>query len=285
MIAERMHSTRRGALGLLIGLAAAAASLVPRRLRAALLPLPADAMVPGGKRGTGAWWGMAIDLDLCTGCGGCVVACKSENNVPMTGHEAQDAGTGIYWMDMLAKEGAREESGPIELLPQPCMHCEDPPCVKVCPVNATYQNDEGLVGMISDRCIGCRYCMVACPYSRRYFNWKEPQWPESYRNLLNPDVATRPEGVVEKCTFCNHRIRKVREEAKLADTVVTDAQLQRLPACAQTCPASAITFGDLNDPESQVSHLSASPRSTRLLEHLGVRPKVFYLSRDRKQGS
>jgi molybdopterin-containing oxidoreductase family iron-sulfur binding subunit len=285
MIAVDKSSSRRGALGLLIGLAAAATALFARRSSSAVPPLPADAMEPGGKRGTGAWWGMAIDLDLCTGCGGCVVACKSENNVPMTGHEEQDAGTGIYWMDMLAKEGAQQDSGPVELLPQPCMHCENPPCVKVCPVNATYQNDEGIVGMLWERCIGCRYCMVACPYSRRYFNWKEPQWPESYRSLLNPDVATRPEGVVEKCTFCHHRIRKVREEAKLAERAVTDGELQRLPACAQTCPASAITFGDLNDPESQVSRLSASPRSTRLLEHIGTRPKVFYLSRDRKQGS
>jgi len=273
-------ASRRGffarAISFMGSVAAAVRPAAPRTLQVDI--------AEGGSPGDGprAKWGMAIDLDLCTACGGCVVACASENNVPMTGTSEAEAGTSIAWMGLLPKAEVQEEQQLPELLPMPCMHCEDAPCVKVCPVNATYQNDEGLVVQISDRCIGCRYCMVACPYSRRFFNWKEAEWPETYRNLLNPDVSTRPEGVVEKCSFCSHRIRKLREESRVAEHTITDADLQRLPACAQTCPANAIVFGDLNDSESLVSRMAASPRSARLLEHLGAKPKVFYLARERR---
>jgi molybdopterin-containing oxidoreductase family iron-sulfur binding subunit len=229
------------------------------------------------------WYGMAIDLDLCTSCGACVVACRSENNVPLTGREPEKAGTAIAWMNLVPKDGAPGYGSVMELLPTPCMQCENPPCIKVCPVNATYQNDEGLVATIYDRCIGCRYCEVACPYSVRFFNWTKPEWPESYKNLLNPDVSTRPEGVIEKCTFCSHRIRNANEEARIDGRELLDADFVKLPACAQSCPADAITFGDLADPKSTVSKLSKSPRVFRLLEYLGTRPKVFYLSRDRRQ--
>lgn len=274
-------ATRRG----FFGRAASWISAIAVRARAGGARTLEMDIAEGGSPGHGprAKWGMAIDLDLCTACGGCVVACASENNVPSTGLTTADAGTSIAWMGLLPKEDARDELELPELLPMPCMHCEDAPCVKVCPVNATYQNDEGLVVQISDRCIGCRYCMVACPYSRRFFNWKEPEWPETYKNFLNPDVSTRPEGVIEKCSFCSHRIRKLREESRVNEHTITDADLQRLPACAQTCPANAIVFGDLNDSASQVSRMAASPRSSRLLEHLGAKPKVFYLARERRQ--
>ncbi len=274
-------ATRRG----FFGRATAWISMFAARATASSARTAEVDIAEGGSSGEGprAKWGMAIDLDLCTACGGCVVACKSENNVPITGSTAPDAGTSIAWMGLLPKDDATDELVNPELLPMPCMHCEDAPCVKVCPVNATYQNDEGLVVQISDRCIGCRYCMVACPYSRRFFNWKEPEWPETYKNFLNPDVSTRPEGVVEKCSFCSHKIRKLREESRVAEHTITDADLQRLPACAQSCPAEAIVFGDLNDPNSRVSHMAASPRSSRLLEHLGAKPKVFYLARERRQ--
>ena len=196
---------------------------------------------------------------------------------------AEHEGTTIEWMSLLPRSApeADDATPPVELLPMPCFHCENPPCVKVCPVNATYQNDEGLVVQIWDRCIGCRYCTVACPYERRSFNWTHTEWPEEHRNFMNPDVALRPEGVVEKCTFCSHRIRKAREEARLDDRVLEDEELQDLPACAESCAAEAIVFGDLNDPESRVSRMAASPRSSRLHEHLGTQPKVFYLARDR----
>jgi molybdopterin-containing oxidoreductase family iron-sulfur binding subunit len=229
-------------------------------------------------------WGMAIDLDLCSGCGACVVSCKSENNVPMQGAAPENAGCTIEWMSLLPREDELHgpEGVPLELMPTPCFHCENPPCVKVCPVNATYQNEEGIVAQIWDRCIGCRYCTVACPYSRRSFNWKHAEWPETYRNMLNPDVATRPEGVVEKCTFCYHRIRKLRETARVEEREIERPELEHLTACAQACPAGAIVFGDLNDSESRVSLMSGSPRASRQQEHIGTEPKVYYLARNRR---
>ena len=271
-------STRRRVLG---GLASIASGL----LSLPFLSRFGRAMAQDDVRRVGrgkSWWGMGIDLDLCTACGACAVACKTENNVPPAKPGEENAGTGIYWMDMVARDPVAEGDEPRQIAPMPCMHCENPPCVKVCPVNATYQNDEGIVAMVWDRCIGCRYCEVSCPYSRRFFNWSEPDWPETYRNFLNPDVATRPEGVVEKCTFCTHRVRKKRIDAELQGREMQDAELQRLPACAQACPAEAIVFGDMNDPESLVSRLSKSSRVFRLLEHLGTRPKVFYLARERR---
>lgn len=231
----------------------------------------------------GARWGMTIDLDRCTGCGSCVVACRTENNVPSFGPEEKARGTEIYWMELLTIEGGETEGkAHFDMLPLPCMHCADAPCVKVCPTNATYQTEDGIVAQIYDRCIGCRYCQVACPYGRRYFNWSAPEWPDSYKSFLNPDVSTRPAGIVEKCTFCHHRVRRVHEEARLEDRVPTDEEVRRLPACAQVCPADAIAFGDLNDPESEVSTLASSPRAFRLLEHLGTDPKVVYLGKDRR---
>lgn len=230
-------------------------------------------------------WGMAIDLDACTACGGCVTSCMVENNVPMTGQDPEAAGTTISWMT-LVPDGAAEPSAldVLERLPVPCMHCDDAPCTKVCPVNATYVNPEGIVAQIWDRCIGCRYCQVACPYSRRSFNWKHPEVPETYRSMLNPDVATRPDGVVEKCTFCHHRLRKKKHEARREDRPIRDEDFRRLPACAEDCPTGAITFGDLDEPGSEVARLAASPRARRLLEELGTEPKVFYLSRNPLDG-
>ncbi len=232
------------------------------------------------KTGKKPKWGMAIDLDLCSGCGACVVACKVENNVPFCGDNPVTAGTEINWMTLLNLGEGKDNS----VSPMPCMHCENPPCVKVCPVNATFQNEEGIVDQIWDRCIGCRYCQNACPYSRRYFNWTEPHFPESHQQALNPDVATRPEGVVEKCTFCVHRIRALKETAKAEDRKITDEDVRLLPACAQSCPAEAIIFGDLNDPESLVSRLANSPRAERLLEHMGTKPKVFFLGKQKHIG-
>lgn len=224
-------------------------------------------------------WGMVIDLDRCTACGSCAVACRQENNIPTFGPEAVNDGAHIEWMSMYWKEGKNGELP--EFLPLPCQQCADPPCVKVCPVGATYKGSDGITYQIWDRCIGCRYCMVACPYSRRSFNWKQPEWDDLSVQLLNPDVATRPAGVVEKCTFCHHRIKSAVEQAKLEDRPVRDEDAMHLTACAAACPAKAITFGDMNNPDSEVSRQAKSPRRFRLLEHLGTEPSVVYLKRDR----
>ncbi|MBI4821443.1 MAG: 4Fe-4S dicluster domain-containing protein [Deltaproteobacteria bacterium] len=222
---------------------------------------------------------MAIDLDRCSACGACAVACRQENNVPSYGADATYQGAAPEWMSLIWQE--RDGAMP-ELLPMPCMHCADPPCVKVCPVGATYKDPDGITMQIWDRCIGCRYCMVACPYSRRSFNWAHPEWDETEVQLLNPDVATRPGGVVEKCTFCNHRIKRLRQERALEGREIDDDDAHRLTACAAACPALAITFGDLSDPGSRVAKLAGSSRAIRLLETLGTQPSVYYLKRDRQ---
>ncbi|HEX7505164.1 MAG TPA: 4Fe-4S dicluster domain-containing protein [Polyangia bacterium] len=223
-------------------------------------------------------FGLAIDLDRCLRCQACVVACAAENNVPALGPERAALTQPIHWMDMLipAAGSAGSELGH-DPVPLPCMHCDRPECVKVCPVGATYVADDGVVAQIWDRCIGCRYCMAVCPYGRRYFNWTLPVWPGANPSSANPDVAMRPAGVVEKCTLCQHRIRAVFERARIDDEPVVDEAIQRLPACAATCPARAITFGDLSDPTSALSKLARDPRAVQLLARLGTGPKVFYL--------
>ncbi|HEU0032002.1 MAG TPA: 4Fe-4S dicluster domain-containing protein [Kofleriaceae bacterium] len=244
---------------------------------ACALPTPAAAAEPARRH---RHWGMVIDLDRCSGCNACSVACRQENNLPSFGPDPKFDGARPEWMSLLWQDPTRDDGVP-QLLPLPCMHCADPPCVKVCPVGATYKDPDGFTMQIWDRCIGCRYCMVACPYSRRSFNWSEPAWTPSEVQMLNPDVATRPLGVVEKCTFCHHRVRQLTEQARLEGREPTDAECQHLPACAAACPGRAITFGDLDDPESAVAELARSPRAFRLLEHLGTEPSVYYLEKDR----
>ena len=216
-----------------------------------------------------ALWGMVIDLDRCTGCQGCVMACKAENNVPAVGAKEAARGRTISWMQVLTEESEER----VRFLPRPCLQCDDPPCTKVCPVYATYRNPEGIVAQIYARCIGCRFCMAACPYNAKYFNWFRYQ---SEAPGQNPDVSVRPKGVVEKCTFCHHRLQKARERA-LAEHRPLAAE-EYVPACAEACPTRAITFGDLSDPESAVSRLARSPRAFRLGAELGTKPKVIYLS-------
>ena len=218
-------------------------------------------------------WGMVIDLDRCTGCGGCIAACHQENNLAAVGAEESARDRGFHWLRLLREISGTEEDVKVRFLPQPCFHCDDPPCVKVCPVHATYLNEEGIVGQIYGRCIGCRYCMAPCPYNAKVFNWREPRWPGNLEAKANPDVSRRPKGVVEKCTFCHHRIVRAREEAAVQGRELRDSDVT--PACAESCPAKAIEFGDLDDPESRVGQRIQSPRSFRLHDDLGTKPKVY----------
>lgn len=220
-------------------------------------------------------WGMVIDLDKCTACQACVAACKIENNVPFASPEEAGKGRTIKWMDLLSVCEGEYPEVKLHMLPRPCMMCASPPCIKVCPVGATYINEEGLVGQVYPRCIGCRYCMAACPYTLRYFNWYGPSWPELMQSGLNPDVSVRPRGVMEKCSFCHHRLLRARDTARAEGRELAHGEY--VPACVQACPPGAMLFGDLEDPESEVAKLARSPRAFRLLEDLGTEPKVIYL--------
>lgn len=222
-----------------------------------------------------ARWGMVIDLDKCTACQACVVACRQENNVPFAEEEQAAMGRAIFWMQMIPEIEGEYPKLKARFMPRPCFHCDNPPCVKVCPVGATYRNPEGLVGQIYGRCIGCRYCTAACPYTARYFNWYAPQWPEQMADKMNPDVYIRTKGVVEKCSFCIQRIRKAKYKARIENRPIRDGDV--VPACAETCPSDSIYFGDLDDPRSVVSILARSRRAFRVEEHLGTEPKVIYL--------
>ncbi len=222
-----------------------------------------------------ARWGMVIDLDKCTGCQACVVACKVENNVPFEEPGQAHAGRVMAWMDMITVIEGEYPDVRVRYMPRPCMQCDEPPCIKVCPVSATYKNPEGFVAQIYPRCIGCRYCTNACPYTVKSFNWYPPQWPKPMGNYLNPDVAIRPKGVVEKCTFCVQRLQRAREQAESEGRPLREDDY--VPACVESCPSAAMYFGDLDDPNSQVAALAQNARAFRLLEELGTKPKVYYL--------
>jgi len=227
-----------------------------------------------------AKWAMVIDLDKCVGCQACVVACKEENNVPHGSPEEQKSRREIYWHKMIAVTKGKYPNVRTEIIPMPCMQCEHPPCVTVCPAKATFQRDDGIVVQYFRRCIGCKYCMVACPYGARSFNYKAQETKDYHRQDEPPDrnswapwpFPTRTQGVVEKCTFCFHRIDQGLKEGKKIGTDV-------VPACVEACPCHARTFGDLDDPQSPVSQLLASRASFRLREELATKPKVIYLSR------
>jgi menaquinone reductase, iron-sulfur cluster-binding subunit len=222
-------------------------------------------------------WGMVIDVDKCTGCGDCVAACKLENNVPVVTPEQADEGREMFWMDILTTFEGDYPNHRAHRAPRLCFHCDNPPCTRVCPVHATYLNEEGLVGQVYHRCIGCRYCMAACPYTAKVFNWFEPDWEPERQATHNPDVSLRMNGVVEKCSFCSHRWIMAREQAALDKREILDGEY--MPACAESCPADAISFGDLDNKDSRVYGLSNSSRANRVMEDLGTEPKVYYLSK------
>jgi Fe-S-cluster-containing dehydrogenase component len=223
----------------------------------------------------GIRWGMVIDLDRCTGCQACVAACHTENNVPVVGEKEAQARRTMHWIRIERYWEGVYPNLKARFMPVLCQQCTEAPCEPVCPVFATYHSPEGLNAQIYNRCIGTRFCGSACPYKVRMFNWFRPDFPEPLEQPLNPDVSVRSRGVIEKCTFCVQRIRRGEQEAQAGGRQLQDGEVQ--PACVQSCPPSALVFGDLNDPESLASQLARSDRSFRLLEVLGTDPAVIYL--------
>jgi len=222
-------------------------------------------------------WGMVIDLDRCTGCEACVVACHAENNIRISGEDEAAAGRAINWIRIERYWEGEYPNARVRFIPVLCQQCGNAPCEPVCPVYASYHTPDGLNAQIYNRCVGVRYCGNNCPYVVREFNWFDPHWDDPLQEQLNPDVTVRSGGVMEKCTFCVQRIRAAKERAGLENRRVYDGEVT--PACVQTCPASALVFGDRNDPDSRVAQLAESPRRFRLLEDLGTDPAIVYLKR------
>jgi len=219
-------------------------------------------------------WSMVVDIDRCTGCQACVVACQSENNVPLNDETSFQQHRAIEWIRIERYWEGEWPDVKARFIPILCQHCENAPCEPVCPVYATYHNQGGMNVQVYNRCVGTRYCANACPYHARNFNYKEPVWPEELKNQLNPDVTVRSRGVMEKCSFCIQRIR--RATRTVADRV-PDGTFQ--PACVQACPTDALVFGDMNNADSKVAKLSEDKRHYQVLKALGTDPNVIYLKK------
>ena len=229
-------------------------------------------------------WGMAIDADRCTGCQACVVACQSENNIPINEEEHFNQRRAIQWIRIERYWEGEFPDVKARFVPILCQHCADAPCEPVCPVYATYHNSEGLNVQVYNRCIGTRFCANGCPYQVRFFNFWEPAWPESLTNQLNPDVTVRSRGIMEKCTFCVQRIRRSGREAETEGRVLEDGAREANPACVNACPTDALVFGDFKDPDSKVSKIKKKElddhgRGYHMLESLGTHPSVVYLKK------
>lgn len=221
---------------------------------------------------------MVIDLDLCTGCGACVVACHAENNVPVVGEKEVAIGRSMHWIRVERYWEGEYPHLRAHFRPLLCQQCEKAPCEPVCPMYATYHSQENSLNVqVYNRCVGTRLCALNCPWKVRQFNWFDPYFPEPFNEQLNPDVTVRKRGIMEKCTFCIQRIRRARDEAIGNGVSLRDGDVQ--PACVQTCPTDALIFGDLSDPGSLVSRMARSNRGYILLEELGTHPAVTYLRR------
>lgn len=221
-------------------------------------------------------WGMAVDLAACTGCSACVVACYAENNIAVVGKKVVGQGRELSWLRIERYFDGSADELQVSFLPMMCQHCGNAGCEPVCPVYATYHSEEGLNTMVYNRCVGTRYCSNNCSYKVRRFNWFQYEFPETYKWQLNPDITPRNMGVMEKCTFCVHRILEAKDRAKDLGRHVLDGEVQ--PACVQSCPTQALAFGNLNDPNSKVSKLAANGRAYKVLdEEINTQPAVSYL--------
>ena len=221
-------------------------------------------------------WTMVIDLDRCTGCQACVVACHAENNVPTVGPEEVNMGRVRHWIRIERYWDGEYPDIKARFLPMLCQQCQHAPCEPVCPVFASYHSDdENLNGQVYNRCVGTRYCANNCPYQVRVFNWFDPYFPEPLEQQLNPDVTVRYRGVMEKCTFCVQRIKRAEQTAASEGRDLRDGEV--LPACVEACPTKVFTFGDRYNEDSEVDRLARSRRGFRVLEDLGTDPSIIYL--------
>ena len=252
-------------------------------------------------------WGMVVDLDRCTGCQACVVACQSENNLPINTKDFFLQKRAYEWIRIERYWEGEFPNVKARFIPIMCQHCENAPCEPVCPVFATYHNDEGLNVQVYNRCIGTRYCANNCPYQVRFFNFWEPVWPERMRNHLNPDVTIRSRGIMERCSFCIQRIRRAELKVERQERANLDYKTMKernlLPACVMSCPTNALKFSDQGDTTGPVhEHFEtademlekrhhrterteeaaaeeARTREYRLLEEMGTKPNVIYLKK------
>ena len=221
-------------------------------------------------------WTMIVDLDKCTGCQACVVACHAENNVPIASETEVVRGRGLHWIRIERYWEGEFPNVKAKFLPVFCQQCGNAPCEPVCPTYASYHSEqENLNIQVYNRCVGTRYCGNNCPYKVRYFNYRATEFDASLEQQLNPDVTVRSAGVMEKCTFCIQRIRRAAETANAEGRPIADGEVQ--PACVQACPSDALIFGDKYDPESRVARMVPHNRQFKLLEHLGTEPAVYYL--------